>query len=84
MEERNQGGIDWYVRDLMVYMFGVPPEDLDGLVEQYASSGGTPDPAGLFKFLSVNGRKYRVLWAAFPVGDLISILSPRCSARTGR
>jgi len=74
VEERNQGGIDWYVRDLMVYMFGVPPEDLDGLVEQYASSGGTPDPAGLFKFLSVNGRKYRVLWAAFPVGDLISIL----------
>lgn len=69
-----RSGMDWYVRDLMAYMFGVPQEDLEALVEGYRSSGGEPDPSGLFRYLSANGRKYRVLWAVFPVGDLISIL----------
>ncbi|EHM10603.1 hypothetical protein TheveDRAFT_1485 [Thermanaerovibrio velox DSM 12556] len=66
--------MDWYVKDLMAYMFGVPREELDSLVEGYQASGGVPDPSGLFRYLSANGRKYRVLWAVFPMGDLISIL----------
>ncbi|MCX7829186.1 MAG: hypothetical protein N2315_08350 [Thermanaerothrix sp.] len=77
MEDRTdaaRSGMDWYVKDLMAYMFGVPREELDALVDGYRAAGGMPDPSGLFRYLSANGRKYRVLWTVFPAGDLISIL----------
>lgn len=74
MEEEGRPEQNWYIQGLMSYMLGIPEEDLERLVQDYQGSGGSPDPGGLFRYLSARGRRYQVLWAAVPFQESVVML----------
>ncbi len=67
------GDEEWYLRDLLAFMLGIGAGEIGDLARTYLDQGGEKEVGTLFRYLSAQGRRYRVLWILFSFTDQISL-----------
>ena len=67
------GDEEWYLRDLLAFMLGIDAGEIGDLARTYLDQGGEREVGTLFRYLSSQGRRYRVLWILFAFTDQISL-----------